>query len=1377
MDVVVHRWLNSNTKKTYYFSKDGNGNGNGNGNKIDICIFKDDTIIKAINKIAVGIHNLDSSVSLASVPFIWWKNKNLRFDLDFIIKNPFSDNIKLDKTNANIVYKNYDLFDIQEVNIVFLSDLTNENVNKNNINILFPDRKDKWNYDNYKVMKDESNNLYNIWLRGKQDTYDIFTIRRINLIANIKLSVTNNSIIDIFNNNKCNSKLQFMQLIQDSSHILYKTYKDHNIPLHKFKDWTMYNNIPKSQIGISLLNAMFHFKEDIFGHVMLDSNGQIYVRFKYETSNTSNWEEIKTFCDTYIEKWLTTVLQAPVKLKEESYFLKTIIPVSLSIANKDYGKLLSKENLVFNLVSADKDILNIDYLRSKTHNKTEIIDYIRSRAKLGISLRDIRQELIEKQLTDADINLWIEQYISEIQAIEQQIVNPEAPKQRKKKTISLGCTLKVQTKKYEIIVTLDNVSSMDEAYSICRWIRGTVYTYVDKMSQVPKKQNEPVLHSESPVVPKPKKVSDSSSSSNNGKKANPNADADAEEREFDIDLSDGGAGGKELHGFLIKALKKADPKIFDGPDNYSEQCQANNFRQPVVITKDEKANIDKLDYTSSADDYVEYGSDPKNKNYYTCPRIWCPISKIPLTIEQLNKLNGRCPAPHNEEPIHMYKDNYWRKSADTPHHVGFLANINSDKLCMPCCGKKILKDDKLKQCTIYANGENPEDKGKPPEDKGKPPEDKGKPPEDKGKPPEPSDTKPKRGRKKSVKDSEDEKKSKQETYIFDKQGILDANRYGLIPQDLHTFLYPNTPYSDCSKSISTTECVVRKGQGHVKDFLLESIAHASGFNSKINLIKHIVEILDPINYISLDNGHIFTAFMDDPIQFSHSNKTEIYNEWIAYYNSNTKYSKMLNITLGNRGNKDNMYKNLENIKIMRQLIIFKSLKNFIKYLRSDSNKNPQHFYDLMHRMGILLAIWHRNSGTSASLVCPGYTNLNELIYVSKKHEKVAMILEDTSDYFYEPLEMKVRSKEGVSLFPVSGKIGSSVKNLLLNSCKLKTTDDAPIIENIFVEMIRSLEVWTELQLAPRASPFLFKTVLLRADGKVYGFLTNNNLLVTCPNENINIVPLLFKTCKILKHITYIEDIPNERLEITFMARDDFILYISKIKSYGLGLDSGNITQVIDDLINGPVGLRGNINMPLVPHGLVIPLVPIISENDELHKYNATNNKSNAKWFQLQNAVAKELLKNYETLVVPLLKENKKTRINTLLRMWHKLPESSMTKVQVILEELPLDSKTELIKYINNIGIDERVRIYYATHVFETSKQRDWLFSQAAVEEGLPYNVYISNKQFVPNDYNATISKQISEAVLSKHVHEKDAKYTSNGKSYIIDLNAISQCTI
>ena len=66
-------------------------------------------------------------------------------------------------------------------------------------------------------------------------------------------------------------------------------------------------------------------------------------------------------------------------------------------------------------------------------------------------------------------------------------------------------------------------------------------------------------------------------------------------------------------------------------DNYSRLCQS--FRQPIVLTKEEKSRIDTINpgaYTN----FVEYGSDPNNQNYYICPHYWQLNDKLPLTKEQ-----------------------------------------------------------------------------------------------------------------------------------------------------------------------------------------------------------------------------------------------------------------------------------------------------------------------------------------------------------------------------------------------------------------------------------------------------------------------------------------------------------------------------------------------------------------------------------------------------------------------------------------------------------------------------------------------------------------------------------------------------------------------
>ena len=110
---------------------------------------------------------------------------------------------------------------------------------------------------------------------------------------------------------------------------------------------------------------------------------------------------------------------------------------------------------------------------------------------------------------------------------------------------------------------------------------------------------------------------------------------DEEEEEDEDDGSESGSEenvsnkpkkdrAKNTNPFLLK-LQKMDPEIIlqgkDGRSNiYSRSCQS--IRQPVVLTAEEKARIDRKSpgsYTKA----MKFGSTPENEHYYICPRYWC----------------------------------------------------------------------------------------------------------------------------------------------------------------------------------------------------------------------------------------------------------------------------------------------------------------------------------------------------------------------------------------------------------------------------------------------------------------------------------------------------------------------------------------------------------------------------------------------------------------------------------------------------------------------------------------------------------------------------------------------------------------------------------
>ena len=158
----------------------------------------------------------------------------------------------------------------------------------------------------------------------------------------------------------------------------------------------------------------------------------------------------------------------------------------------------------------------------------------------------------------------------------------------------------------------------------------------------------------------------------------------ADEAGFDLDMLGG--------GYFLDRIKRYDPAINNGTQ-YARKCGATGNLQPVALSKEEKERIDR-EFPGSYDHAVYYGSDEKHKTYYICPRIWCPQSEVSMTMEQLEKNDGKC--PKGEKPNRLYESNYWVKY-ENPHYVDFITNTETG-VCLPCCYKKPPKPDTLQQC-------------------------------------------------------------------------------------------------------------------------------------------------------------------------------------------------------------------------------------------------------------------------------------------------------------------------------------------------------------------------------------------------------------------------------------------------------------------------------------------------------------------------------------------------------------------------------------------------------------------------------------------------------------------------------------------------------
>jgi hypothetical protein len=166
--------------------------------------------------------------------------------------------------------------------------------------------------------------------------------------------------------------------------------------------------------------------------------------------------------------------------------------------------------------------------------------------------------------------------------------------------------------------------------------------------------------------------------------------------------SRGGTKGNEKTNIFTKRMKDKEPNlILTKPQgkfvSYSRICPANANLQPVILTDDEKKDIDK-DHPGAYTNAIKYGSDPKNQFWYICPRYWCLKTNKPMTEEEVKR--GECggkiipkDVKKNPPPGHfIYEftdDKYHKDDAGEYiwHSPGFKpphSHPNSN-LCLPCC--------------------------------------------------------------------------------------------------------------------------------------------------------------------------------------------------------------------------------------------------------------------------------------------------------------------------------------------------------------------------------------------------------------------------------------------------------------------------------------------------------------------------------------------------------------------------------------------------------------------------------------------------------------------------------------------------------------------
>ena len=182
--------------------------------------------------------------------------------------------------------------------------------------------------------------------------------------------------------------------------------------------------------------------------------------------------------------------------------------------------------------------------------------------------------------------------------------------------------------------------------------------------------------------------------------------------EDDMDYSFAGGGkhknDKPAH-YFINRMKDRDKKLYESMEGYENVCEINQKRQPIILTKQEKEEMDSK-YGADNKPYteaLEYGKDENNDPYYyICPRFWCtkPGSERVLTEEEAK--SGVC--GNIIKNLKNPKEGEFVYDRTHDLYKAYVPGFVKDK-CYPCCFKNWDKPEQKRlrgQCNPAAYAEN-----------------------------------------------------------------------------------------------------------------------------------------------------------------------------------------------------------------------------------------------------------------------------------------------------------------------------------------------------------------------------------------------------------------------------------------------------------------------------------------------------------------------------------------------------------------------------------------------------------------------------------------------------------------------------------------------
>ncbi len=1377
--VIVKRWISENKYIKYIFDNNTDNIGNKykpNDIVINEYIFQDNNIKDALNKIAYHIYNYENNKKSPQqpqqprFPYYCWDEtlgKPLLFDIKEIywkgydvnpLKSKDRASKKLEESIEYINNDNDELFNNDSINIVFRNDFDYDNkyyFNKNedvNIEAIA------------KLIKDEESivRLYNLPVLKVIEQNEYYN----EVIFEYRMETENmEPLMVLFDKLKTDEEIQLIQYANNNN-ALYKLYKHHTLD-KKYLDYKFKLNAAKKESrDISVINLYYknrNIKLSIF------KEGVFKLAFKYDIDNgenKSNIIHIKDDIVRYLKKFNINAVFKEIDIN---------LRINYSIDNLEYQKLIKKVGTYTKIFE--------DFVLNKKKSKG-VFKYKRIAGNsIGFDLdnfiinrSEIQESTIEEILAvlkDMGINTTIN-YIKGVinKKTEIQNIKPNnTDTSEKEETIII---IKEYNNNIDFYVDIKKTSSFGELYNLKYWLAHIIEDIRNekKPGPGPKKKLMAKI-----VLPEPKKISPPKKSSSSKKSSSKSSDSfKFDEEEFNDDnfnnkTSGGGAGGgagadknsKNDNNYLINKLNNADKELYKDRGkgkNPARKCQKEY--QPLVLKKEEIEMLKAKGYDpydkKVFDNYIEYGSSEDNKNFYTCPRIWCPISNIPLDESPGFKGESlKCPE-ENEKPIMM------NANMKNENKSRFVYLLKGD-IEIPCCGKR-----------------NPEKTNKLVDGKktAKPPSKRAiKDLEKKKK----ADDKKKGKSNKDIEDIEEIQEEKDVPDVPETQGTpedgsnendknyimnkipVPKNRFGGIQKELYYILFDD--YKDYTKNclsnnnINKHNCVLRKGLNNTTN-IINSIAYLLGI-TKEDFIKNIEDNLDILKFLSLENGNVFKDFSDIEPVIPELNK-ELYAEFVKYANKSKAVINIPDI-------EDNSEKSL--YQKSRLLCIYKSYKKFINYLKSEENTSGIVIHYLYTLVAIiynkLIVLWDVEIGqpnSDVSIVCPRYSAINDLLLYLGKKTKVIMLMtssenkaKDNEVAYYEPIISKSLNKKESRVFNLDNH-----KNIvkILNKCSANINEAN---KNFYVNLenmkaIKKVIITeTKGQKDDKDKNQIYRTLIINKDLSINRIILkkDNTALCIIKFEKLSIImlDLIIKRLNI-KNVIFSEDIDGDNFEI-YIMKSVYSSIVKKFEKIDISVDIGEIAK------EKGIAIKSNLLFKDEAYSRDRGIISNI-----LNKYNDTGkySKEEKKWQDMRKHIYDKLLdaRFDDKYYNELSKKSRKEIIKTLLNNVGDSGSGSsnkrrMRELQIMLEGIDIYSRKNIKDWYSNDLTYSRYN--YVNDISNNIKEDgdDLIFTQYLVSDRVPEKI-TNTGDYLPNA-NANANANIGFYELKNNLRKSKSPDNSD----------------